>query len=225
MSISINKRKFINMSKFPFLENFRIIVDRICRYGVSPIDCEKGIESACEFFEIPLPALIADMTENPQGQTMFVDFNPNSFCDDVICYHLEQLKGLGVNSKDSFTLVMTHECAHRILQSTTLPGLDNGQWEEELCCDFFMGVRASIEKIDRKAFDSVRMGLSKGGGSSTHPSGILRDAAMTAGNMTGNFDLIQNRKRTIPEYLAIFERWRQNNIQLIEMEQKPFFQY
>ena len=211
------------MSKFPFLENFRIIVDRICRYGVSPRDCEKVIESACDFFEIPLPNLIADMTENPQGQTMFVDFNPNSFCDDVICYHLKELKALGVNSKDSFTLVMTHECAHRILQNTTLPGLDNGQWEEELCCDFFMGVRASLERIDRKAFDSVRTGLSRSDGSRTHPTGILRDAAMTAGTMAGNFDLIQNKKRTISEYLETFNRWRLNHIQQIEMAQKPFF--
>ena len=38
-------------------------------------------------------------------------------------------------------------------------------------------------------------------------------------------DYLTSGKRTVSEYLATFERWRQNNIQLIEMEQKPFFQY
>ena len=119
MNDFINK---INARKFPMLEGFRASMKKLLKYGLSEKDCLDGVQSACAFFDIPMPALIADLTNQPGGQTMFVDFDKNSFADDVICYDLEQLLRLGVRNVQAYTLVMTHECAHRVLQNTKLPG-------------------------------------------------------------------------------------------------------
>ena len=140
---------------FHYLDNFRKNIHRLSKYGVSFFDCENAINETCEFFGMP-PAIIGDLTGVRGGQTMFVNLNRNrqSLMDDAICYDMEQLKDLGVTSKDAFSLVMTHECTHRLLQNTTLPGLNKGQWEQELCCDFFMGVRCGLDKLSFDALDN-----------------------------------------------------------------------
>ena len=173
---------------FHYLDNFRKNIHRLSKYGVSFFDCENAINETCEFFGMP-PAIIGDLTGVRGGQTMFVNLNRNrqSLMDDAICYDMEQLKDLGVTSKDAFSLVMTHECTHRLLQNTTLPGLNKGQWEQELCCDFFMGVRCY---------------------------------AIT---YVGYMDLIQKRRRSIAEYLQIFEKWRQEHADEIRQAQIPFY--
>ena len=209
---------------FHYLENFHKNLERKSRYGVSFFECENAINEVCNFFGIPAPAFIQDLTDHPQGNTMFVDRNRLSYADDIICYSMEQLKALGVNSKDAFSLVMTHECTHRVLQNTNLPGLDHGQWEQELCCDYFMGVRAGLDKITVEALQSVRNGLAQSEGSKSHPNGQLRYDVISYGwTWVGNMDLIQRRRRTFKEYLAIFEQWRQKHAEEIRLAQMPFY--
>lgn len=223
MNDFINK---INARKFPMLEGFRASMKKLLKYGLSEKDCLDGVQSACAFFDIPMPALIADLTNQPGGQTMFVDFDKNSFADDVICYDLEQLLRLGVRNVQAYTLVMTHECAHRVLQNTKLPGRNDGQWEEELAADFFVGVRAGLEGFPHEAFGAVRYGLERGGGSVSHPCGWLRSEVMSyAYTYVGNIDLIHHRKRSISEYLAVFNDWRNKNSGKILQAQVPFYGY
>ena len=210
---------------FHYLDNFRKNIHRLSKYGISFFDCENAINETCEFFGMP-PAIIGDLTGVRGGQTMFVNLNRNrqSLMDDAICYDMEQLKDLGVNSKDAFSLVMTHECTHRLLQNTTLPGLNKGQWEQELCCDFFMGVRCGLDKLSFDALDNVRKALSKSPGAVTHPTGKLRyDVISYAITYVGYMDLIQKRRRSIAEYLQIFEKWRQEHADEIRQAQVPFY--
>ena len=216
----------LNAQKFPFLEGFRASMKKLLKYGLSDIDCIRGVESACAFYEIPMPALIADLTNHPNGQTMFVDRTPESFLDDIICYDLEQLMRLGISNKYAFSLIMTHECGHRVMQNTQMPGLDNGQWEQELVADYFMGVRAGLEGFPHSALDAVRGGLSKSRGAKSHPTGTLRNEIITYGYVyVGNMDLIHNRKQPIQAYLQIFENWRQKHEGEIRQAQVPFYGY
>jgi hypothetical protein len=132
---------------------------------------------------------------------------------------------LGVYNVDAFSLVITHECAHRILQNTTLPGRENGQWEQELCCDFFMGVRCGLDMLSFDALDNVRKALCKSPGSVTHPTGKLRYDVISYGiTYVGYMDLIQKRRRSIAEYLQIFEKWRQEHAEEIRQAQIPFYE-
>lgn len=223
MNEFVNK---INAKKFPALEGFRASMKKLLKYGLSEQDCINGVESACAFFEIPMPALIADMTNHPNGQTMFVDFDKQSFTDDVICYDLEQLLKLGIRNVLAYTLVMTHECAHRVLQNTDLPGRDGGQWEEELAADFFIGVRAGLEGFPHEALGAVRSGLEKGTGTKSHPCGWLRNEIISYGyTYVGNMDLIHHCKRSVREYLSKFESWRQKHEGEIIQAQVPFYGY
>ena len=113
---------------------------RFGRFGLSQDDIRDAIKSACDFFNIPQPRIIQDLTNQPGGQTMFVNWDRGSYYDDVLCFNMQQLIDMKVDSKEAFSLVMTHECAHRVLQNTHFYGPNNGAWEQELCCDYFMGV-------------------------------------------------------------------------------------
>lgn len=212
--------------RFHYLENFHKNLERKSKYGVSLFECEKAINEACHFFGIPFPLFSKDLTDNNLGKTMFYskNNNSNSFADDVITYNLKQLKELGVNNVDAFSLVMTHECAHRLLQNTSLPGLNKGQWEQELCCDFFMGVRCGLDKFCFNALDNIRKALLKSSGAVTHPTGKLRYDVISYGiTYVGYMDLIHNKRRSIAEYLQIFETWRQKHADEIKQAQIPFY--
>ena len=139
-----------------------------------------AIESACNFFGLSYPNMILDLSRNPKGVTMVYNMHPDTDAEDILCYNLNQLMALGVTNKDSFSLIMTHECAHRYfhLQGYTFPGLNNGQWEQELACDYLMGARAALEQMN---IEKVARGLGRTNGADTHPDGDLRAEAITAG--------------------------------------------
>lgn len=145
---------------------------------LSQQEIEDGVHSACDFFGIPYPMMIIDLSDKKYGQTMFVSSNPSSYEDDVICYNVKQLQSLGVHDKSAFTLIMTHECAHRIYQTYKFGGPFDGAWAQELACDFYMGVRSVIEQLN---IQSVIDGLSQQTGCPTHPDGDLRQDVVRFG--------------------------------------------
>ena len=181
------------------------------QYGITEDECIRGIQTACDFFGIPMPRAIQDLTDDPQGATMLRPFSPDSLTDDVLCYDLKELKRLGVNDYVGFTAVFTHECAHRIFQNRLLPGVDFGPWESELVADFFMGVRASLE---RQNITIVKNELAKHShGSGTHPIGKLRWEYITYGQQEGNFHLIHRQSFNAEEYFQCFLEYRQNHLE------------
>lgn len=210
--------------RFSALENFRLNFERKRRYGVAPFECDDAINEACDFFGIPAPAFVKDLTDHPRGRTMVRNHNPFSYADDELSYNMNQLTQLGINTKDAFSLVITHECAHRVLQDIIFEGKNEGSWEEELCCDFFMGVRAAMDKMSLQAIDAVRRGLGSSPGCDTHPTGRLRYEVITYGwTMVGNFDLIHHRRRSFNEYMVLFMDWLDKHDEVIRREQLPFF--
>jgi len=141
-------------------------------YNMTKEDILDAIQSACDFFQIPMPAVIRNQTGDIDSITGFFDCNRSSYFDDEIRFNMDQLVKMNVETKQAFSLVMTHECAHRVFQNTFFPGLNGGAWEKELCADFFMGVRAGIWKMDDISMISV--GLCCVPASPTHPEGTIR---------------------------------------------------
>lgn len=181
------------------------------QYGITEEECERGIRTACDFFGIPMPEAIQDLTDDPQGATMLRPFSPDCLTDDVLCYDLKELKELGVNDYVGFTAVFTHECAHRVFQNRLLPGPDFGQWEGELVADYFMGVRASLEGQD---ITIVKNELAKRSlGSGTHPIGKLRWEYITYGQQEGYFHLIHRQPFDVENYFRCFLEYRQNHLE------------
>ena len=208
-----------NKRKLYTLENFHRNLERKLKFGVSIFDCDEAVKGASAFFGISVPDVIKDLTDEIDGATYVRLGNRGSMADDELSYSLDQLFNMGITGKEALSLIITHEFSHRVLQDTHFPGLNNGSWEQELCCDFFMGVRASLDKMSTEALNAVRNGLGKSPGSDTHPTGHLRYEVISHGYMIGNFDLIQHRHRSFNEYLKCYWDWLQKNAQIIRQEQ------
>ena len=210
--------------KRPTMDDFlKRCQQRFQRFGLSDADVYEAIKSACDFFNIPMPRMIQDLTNVQNGQTMFVNWNRGSYYDDVLCFNMQQLIDMKVDSKDAFSLVMTHECGHRVLQNTQFPGVANGQWESELCPDFFMGCRAGLWNMN--AIDKVVMGLILTDGSPSHPEGTLRALFIRH----GKYIVPEMHRRGIPltiqNLINEFMAFRQQNLNEILNQQHKYYRF
>ena len=210
--------------KRPTMDDFlKRCQQRFQRFGLSDADVYEAIKSACDFFNIPMPRMIQDLTNVQNGQTMFVNWNRGSYYDDVLCFNMQQLIDMKVDSKDAFSLVMTHECGHRVLQNTQFPGVANGQWESELCPDFFMGCRAGLWNMN--AIDKVVMGLILTNGSPSHPEGTLRALFIRH----GKYIVPEMHRRGIPltiqNLINEFMAFRQQNLNEILNQQHKYYRF
>ena len=165
-----------------------------CKYGLTEEECVIGIKEACDFFGMPMPQFVHDVTGKKAQQTASQSNDPNT---------------LGIDDYTAFTAVFTHECAHRYFQNRLLPGPNFGQWEGELVADFFMGVRASLQRMD---ISKVIDGLARSGGSGTHPTGSLRREYIVYGMQEANFHLIKGKPFDIEDYFQCFLRYRLNHL-------------
>lgn len=166
--------------------------------------------------------MIQDLTNVQNGQTMFVNWHPGLYEDDVLCYNMQQLLDMKVDNKDAFSLVMIHECAHRVLQNTQFPGINNGIWEHELAADFLMGCRAGLWNMDES---KLTVGLILTNGSPTHPEGALRALFIRH----GKYKAIEMRAKSIPlsiqNLLNEFMAYRQENLKQIHHFQRKFYRF
>lgn len=196
---------------------------RYLRFRLTQEEIYEAIQSACDFFRIPMPRLIQDLTYSPGGGTCFMNWDRGSYYDDVIAFNMDQLMRLKVDSKDAFSLVITHECGHRVLQNTTFPGIADGQWESELCPDFFMGCRAGLWNMG--AIERVALGLLLTEGSRSHPEGALRALFIRHGRYVAPEMHRRGIPLTIQNLINEFMAFRSQNMQLILDQQRKFYRF
>ena len=204
----------------PTRENFLEQGRRFSSFGLSQEDVYDAIQSACDFFKIPFPRMVKDLTDHPMGRTMFLNWDPCSYEDDVLCFDMKQLLDLNVDSKEAFSLVMTHECAHRVLQNTQFSGPNNGIWELELCCDYLMGVRSGLSNMD---VSKITVGIMLTDGSPTHPEGALRAMFIRYGQYHAQEMQKQGIPTTIQNLLSEFDKYRLSVLPDIQSAQGKYF--
>lgn len=204
------------------MDEFLELSRRYSKFGLSPSEIQDAVKSACDFFNIPMPRLIQDMTNVPNGQTCFMNWDRGSYADDVICFNMQQLVDMNIDSKDAFSLVITHECGHRVLQNTIFPGINNGQWESELCPDFFMGCRAGLWNMD---ISKVVMGLVRTSGSWSHPEGTLRALFIRDGRYRAPEMSRQGVPLTIQNLFNEFMAFREQNLSEILNQQHQYYDF
>ena len=204
------------------MDEFMGLSHRFRRFGLSESEIRDAIKSACDFFNIPMPRMIQDLTNARNGQTMFVNWDKGSYYDDVLCFNMQQLIDMKVDSKDAFSLVMTHECAHRVLQATPFPGINGGVWENELAADFLMGVRAGLWNMDAT---KITVGLLMTDGSSTHPEGALRALFIRHGKYVSQAMRKQGIPLTIQNLINEFMSFRNQNLAEIHRFQRKFYRF
>lgn len=130
----------------------------------------QSVSDASDFFHIDEPFGVAE------SDTIGVyPLNPYTLNDDVLVFNYDQFMEMGISQQDGLDMVMTHEMAHRALQ-----GMDTGfdSHQEELCCDFFAGVRAGLNGMDVGQFENA---LADTVECDTHPDGADRVEAIEAG--------------------------------------------
>ena len=204
------------------MDEFMGLSHRFRRFGLSESEIRDAIKSACDFFNIPMPRMIQDLTNARNGQTMFVNWDKGSYYDDVLCFNMQQLIDMKVDSKDAFSLVMTHECAHRVLQATPFPGINGGVWENELAADFLMGVRAGLWNMDAT---KITVGLLMTDGSPTHPEGALRALFIRHGKYVSQAMRKQGIPLTIQNLINEFMSFRNQNLAKIHRFQRKFYRF
>lgn len=211
-------KRFNHVSIDEFLKKSQ----RFKKFDLSSKEVEEAIRSACDFFHIPMPQMIQDLTNVQNGQTMFVNWHPGLYEDDVLCFNMQQLVDMKVDSKEAFSLVMTHECAHRVLQNTQFLGINNGVLEHELAADFLMGCRAGLCNMDES---KVSMGLLMTSGGPTHPEGALRALFIRH----GKYKAVEMRNRRIPltiqNLLNAFMEFQQQNLNEIYRYQRKYYRF
>lgn len=215
-----NSPLYRQFNQRPTMEGFLALSKRFGQFGLTSKDIQEAIQSACDFFHIPYPRMVQDLTNHPNGQTMFVNWDRGSFYDDVLCFNMQQLIDMKVDNKEAFSLVMTHECAHRVLQNTRFYGPNNGAWEQELCCDYLMGVRSGLWNMD---VSKITMGLIMTSGNTTHPEGTLRAMFIRYGKYHVKEMQQQGMPLTIQNLINEFERYRLLMLPDIQNEQRKFF--
>lgn len=141
-------------------------------YGSSLTDdmIMQSVTDASDFFHIDEPFGVAE------SDTIGVyPLNPYTVNDDILVFNYDQFMEMGISQQDGLDMVMTHEMAHRALQ-----GMDTGfdSHQEELCCDFFAGVRAGLNGMDVGQFENA---LADTVECNTHPGGADRIEAIEAG--------------------------------------------
>ena len=222
MSDNIFNQDWFRLFNQTSMDEFLKMSRRLQKFGLTPNDVEEAIKSACDFFNIPMPRMIQDLTNVHNGQTMFVNWDKSRYEDDVLCFNMQQLVDMKVDSKDAFSLIMTHECAHRALQNTRFPGINNGIWEQELAADFFMGCRAGLWDMDES---KIMVGLILTKGSPTHPEGALRALFVRH----GKYKAIEMRDKSIPltiqNLLNVFMEYCQQNVDEILHYQRKFYRF
>jgi len=204
------------------MDEFMRLSQRFRRFGLSEPEIKDAIKTACDFFNIPMPRMIQDLTNAQNGQTMFVNWDRGSYYDDVLCFNMQQLIDMKVDSKDAFSLVMTHECAHRVLQATRFPGINNGIWENELAADFLMGVRAGLWNMDES---KVALGLLLTNGSPSHPDGTLRALFIRHGKYVSQAMRRQGIPLTIQNLINEFMSFRNQNLAEIHRFQRKYYRF
>lgn len=201
-------------------KDLEAVCRRFDKFNLTHKEVMEAIRSACDFFRIPYPELVYDLTNSKGGRTMFVNNNSDDMANDILCYNMDQLIGLNVNSKDSFSLIMTHECAHRVFQKVKLPGVANGIWEHELLADFFMGIRAGLWSID---FGLPLIGLFLTQGSPTHPEGMVRGMFIRHGKYLAQHMLMEGKPKTIEYIFNKFLEYREEMMEEIVHYQSKFY--
>lgn len=221
---SIFDNPALQFFKRPTMDDFlKMCQQRFKRFGLSDADIHDAIKSACNFFNIPMPRMIQDLTNEQNGQTMFVNWDRGSYYDDVLCFNMQQLAQMHVYGKEAFSLVMTHECGHRVLQNTQFPGVANGQWESELCPDFFMGCRAGLWNMH--SIEKVTLGLMLTNGSPSHPEGTLRALFIRHGRYAAPEMHRRGIPLTIQNLVNEFMAFRDQDLYEIQTQQRKFYRF
>lgn len=166
---------------------------------------EKAVHDACEFLHIK------DM-EIRDGMITGVYVNdPSTLSDDVFSFNRQNMLDKGVHDERTLSLLCTHEATHRLLNNLSSTHYYTN-WQTELTCDAFMGVRASVQDL---SLDQVERTLRDTKASETHPNGDLRLRYLGIGKEIGKYLTDHNIPVTYDNIMQRLETYLEKDTNLI----------
>lgn len=144
--------------------------------------------------------------------------NPEYIGDEILGFCRDQMMEYGVHSEDALSLLLSHEAGHVIFEYALASGYFT-PWEDELCCDALIGVRAAMEHIDPTGAIEV---LEDSYPDRDHPYGEWRGEYIRFG-----YDLIQEMEAngeeiTLEKVLQAIDEKRMSNHEEIMHQENDF---
>ena len=166
---------------------------------------QDAVHGACDFLKMD------DLEIKQAGQVGVFTHNPQPLNDDVLGFNRQQMLDMGVHDGKTLSLICTHEAAHCMLQYlSSTHELSN--WQEELSCDAFMGVRAAVEGIDTGKVEDTLRNMQT---STTHPNGELRLRYLEIGKQIGEDLKSHDIPVTTDNIMARLSEYVSNDAELI----------
>lgn len=203
---------FLHLSMEDFIEKY--MQKRLT--GISKDEILKLIHESCLFFNQPDLPTVHEVNNNKINAQMLSHTNED-LTKDTLYYNLDELLRIGITTIDAFKMILTHELAHRFFKNTKFYGWNQGAWECELACDFFVGVRSQAELISTTG---MRWALKDSCGSRQHPSGYLRLQIIEFGKEVTRKLSASNHTITFYLYLKAYNFFIEKNAGIIFKEQQ-----
>lgn len=203
---------FLRISMEDFIEKY--MQKRLT--GISKEEILKLIHDTCLFFNQPNLSIVHEVNDSNINAQMLSHAN-EEYGQDALYYNIEELSRIGITSIDAFKMILTHELAHRFFKNKKFYGWNQGAWECELACDFFVGVRSQTELISSTG---MRWALKDSHGSHHHPPGYLRLQIIEFGKDIACKLLKQSRPITFDLYLKAYNFFIEKNAEVIFKEQQ-----
>ena len=133
------------------------------------------------FFDVPCPHVY------DKCETLAKEISRNGIDYDIF-YNKQLLEDVGINNKDAFKLMLTHEICHHVFRDVVFGLLVNEMWTKELVCDYFAAVRSIMAHYDTGKY---KYAINNFIASYTHPPGWARKKIFLHGRdiiMKSNMD-------------------------------------
>lgn len=141
---------------------------------IRPDEIDKFVYDTAMFFDMPLPQVY------DRCETLAKEIS-RSGSDYDIFYNEKLLRETGINNKDAFKLMLTHEVSHHTFRNVIFGLLYNERWTHELLCDYMAGVRSYMSGFTTGKYKYT---ISTTKTCDTHPPGWCRKPAFLQGRKT-----------------------------------------
>lgn len=166
------------------------------------------VHDTAMFFDVTLPQVYDDC------ETLAKEIS-RSGSDYDIYYNERLLRDAGINNKDAFKLMLTHEVCHHVFRNVVFGLIENERWTHELICDYMAAVRAVMNGF---ATGKYLYTIRESKGSRSHPPGWIRKPAFVQGWKSVESLLNENVKFNVHHLIGNFKEFVMYNKDVIDNE-------
>lgn len=171
-------------------------------------EIEGFVHDTAMYFDVPLPQVYDEC------ETLAKEIS-RSGSDYEVYYNENLLRRAGINNKDAFKLMLTHEVCHHVFRNVAFGMLSNDSWTHELVCDYMAAVRSVMDGF---ATGKYLYTISNANGDQSHPPGWLRKQAFLHARQSVEFLISEQRKFNVHYLMSSFREFVKKNKDVLDDE-------